>query len=649
VADATGRPESALPKLDPGSMFAGYRIDSVLDRGGMGVVYKATDLDLDRTVALKIIAPEHTQNETAVARFKVESRLAASLEHPNIVPIHRGGDFEGILYLAMRFVPGTNLRRVIDRGPMALGRIGRIVSQIAGALDAAHARGLVHRDVKPANILVSGEGEHEHIYLTDFGLTKRLGAAAGALTRTGGWVGTPDYVAPEQIQGHNVDSRADVYSLGCVLFEMLTGHVAYPKDSDMAKFWAHVSDPPPLPSTERPDLDEAFDQIVVRATAKDPDDRYPTAGEMAAAVTAAVARQEAEGRRAPAPPIAPAAGGLSATRAESPKTEPALGGAIPPPPPEDRRGAIAASAAAVRPHEPPPPGRPPRRGSASGGWLSRNKWAPVLGVLIIVAGAAVALLSGGGSSGKKPVAAKAEVGQPVKGTLSPVPTNHVTGHGSAVLRLNGNRLAVTVDTSGLLDAAPHAMHIHAGKKGVCPPASAAQPHNGHLSIATLNGGPYYGSPVSALTTRGDTSPKSIVAFNRFPTTGKIHYTRTITVSAVTAAYIRKDNAVLVVHGIDYNHNGIYDGTLERSDLKRSLTGESTAPGLCGPLVAEKTKKSGTKTAQVRPHASGAVLYTASLVVGPPTTPAAPPALGAPSSLGALCHLGDGTDAALQPA
>jgi hypothetical protein len=647
VADATGRPEPALPKLDPGSIFAGYRIDSVLDRGGMGVVYRATDVDLDRTVALKIIAPEHTQNETAVARFKVESRLAASLEHPNIVPIHRGGEFEGILYLAMRFVPGTNLRQVIDRGPMALGRIARIINQIAGALDAAHARGLVHRDVKPANILVSGEGEHEHIYLTDFGLTKRLGAAAGALTRTGGWVGTPDYVAPEQIQGHNVDRRADVYSLGCMLFEMLTGHVAYPKDSDMAKFWAHVSDPPPLPSTERPDLDKAFDEIVVRATAKAPDDRYPSAGEMAAAVTAAVARQEAEAARAPAPPIAPAAGALSATRAESPNDAPALADASPPPPPEDRRGAIAAPAAAARPRqEPPPSGRPPRRGSTGGGWLSRNKWAPALAVLIIAAGAAVALLGGGGSSGEKPAATTAEAGQPVNGTLTPVPTNRVKGHGSAKLRLNGNRLAVTVDTTGLLNGAPHAIHIHAGKRGTCPPASAAKLHNGHLSIATHNGVPYYGPPVTALTTRGDTSPKSIVAFNRFPTAGKIHYTRTINVSAVTAAYIRKDNAVLVVHGIDYNHNGIYDGTLERSDLKRSLTGESTAPGLCGPLVADKSKKaSGTKTAQVRRHG---IVFTASLVAGPPA-PTAPPALAAPSSIGALCHLGDGTNAALKRA
>ena len=293
-----------VTRLDRGSLFAGYRIEGQLDRGGMGVVYKAADPDLDRIVALKIIAPEHTQNPDAVARFKVEARLAASLEHPNIVPIHRGGEFEGVLYLAMRFVPGTNLRKVVDQGQLDLHRTGRIITAVAAALDAAHERGLVHRDVKPGNILLSGEGEHEHIYLTDFGLTKRLGSA-GSLTRPGAWVGTPDYVAPEQIQAGKVDGRADIYSLGCVLYEMLTGDVAFPKDNDMAKLWAHVTDPPPSPSLKRPDLVPAFDEVVARATAKDPDERYPRASDLAAAVDRAIAQQDAN--------LAP--DGLQATRA----------------------------------------------------------------------------------------------------------------------------------------------------------------------------------------------------------------------------------------------------------------------------------------------------------------------------------------------
>ena len=271
-------------------MFAGYRVDGLLARGGMGVVYRATDTDLDRTVALKIIAPEHTANEDAVARFKSEARLAASLEHPNIVPVHRGGEFEGVLYLAMRLVPGTNLREVINGGPLAVERVDRIMRQIADALETAHDRGLVHRDVKPANILVAGEGRNEHVYLTDFGLTKRLGSG-GSLTRSGAWVGTPDYVAPEQIQGGNVDGRTDIYSLGCVLYEMLTGTVAFPRDNDVAKLWAHVSDSPPPPSMQRPELVRSFDDAVARATAKNPDQRFAKPSELAAAVSAAVAEQ----------------------------------------------------------------------------------------------------------------------------------------------------------------------------------------------------------------------------------------------------------------------------------------------------------------------------------------------------------------------
>jgi serine/threonine protein kinase/N-acetylneuraminic acid mutarotase len=359
-----------LARLEPGSLFAGYRIDGILDRGGMGVVYKATDEELERTVALKIIAPEHTQNPDAVTRFKSEARLAASLEHPNIVPIHRGGEYHGVLYLAMRFVPGTNLRQVIDRGELSLDRVQRVVHSVASALDAAHERGLVHRDVKPANILITGAAPHEQIYLTDFGLTKKLGSPA-SLTRTGAWVGTADYVAPEQIQGGAVDGRTDVYSLGCVLYEMLTGSVAYPKDNDMAKLWAHVQDPPPSPSLKRPELVKTFDDVVARATAKDPNDRYAKASDLADAVDRAVAEQSAArgpdavhatGAAGVTPPTdehdvfvpAPARSSASETRdTEPPPTPPPGGdGSVPAPAAPSRRGArsrlvLVAAAAAV--------------------------------------------------------------------------------------------------------------------------------------------------------------------------------------------------------------------------------------------------------------------------------------------------------------
>ena len=581
-------------------MFAGYRIEQVLDRGGMGVVYKAVDPDLDRQVALKIIAPEHTQDETAVARFKTECRLAASIEHANIVPIHRGGEFDGVLYLAMRFVPGTNLRKVIDRGPLELSQVARIVSQVASALDAAHEKGLVHRDVKPANILLSGDPAKPHVYLTDFGLTKRLGSNAEGLTREGGWVGTPDYVAPEQIQGHKVDRRADVYSLGCVLFEMLTGHVAYDKDSDMAKLWAHVSDPPPLPRTIRPELIASFDDIVARATAKDPEHRYATAGDLAEVTRDAIASQERARRRsAAAAPSAVSDDDLDATRAESISGASSAGAPPPPTPP---------------PPAPPPPSPParPRRepradGAPAGAWL-RRRAKPVAGLLVLLLGVVVAVVVLGGSD---PEEKPRQLGQRIAGKLGAVPTNRVDGSGNAVMRLDGRRLSVTMTSSGLLNGAPHALHIHAGRKGTCPGREAAALHNGHLSIATHAGGPYYGPPVLAMTTTGDTSPKSILAFNRFPSSSDVAYKRTMTVTPIVASYLRRNNAVVVVHGIDYNRNGVYDGVLERSDLDRSLTGESTAPALCGPLVADKAT---TQTASAG-GAGGRLVFTAALTTG----------------------------------
>jgi hypothetical protein len=583
VPDASDRPEPALPKLGSGSVFAGYRIENLLDRGGMGVVYKAVDVDLERTVALKIIAPEHTQDATAVARFKAEARLAASLEHPNIVPIHRGGEEDGILYLAMRFVPGTNLRHVIDRGPMDLPRIARIVTDIGDALDAAHALGLVHRDVKPANILVSGEPEHEHVYLTDFGLTKRLGSV-GALTRTGSWVGTPDYVAPEQIQGHTVDCRADIYSLGCVLYEMLTGDVAYPKDTDVAKLWAHVADPPPMPSAQRPDLVDAFDEVVARATAKDPADRYPTAGDLATAVRRAVAEQQAKHER-------------EAAQATELATE---------------APAAAVAAAAV------PSSEAGTAGPTHAGWLRRHR-GPAIALVVLLACAvpvAVILLSDSSDKRSPGSALSSEpAGQRVTGDLGPVPYSKVKGVGDVVVRLNGDVATVSLKTHGLLDS-QHAMHIHAGARGECPPGSAARDHGGHLAIATGDGVPWYGPPVTALTKTGDITPKkSLLAFKRFPTVGRIRYDRRMRVGEVVASYIRHKNAVVVVHGIDYNGNGAYDfSALDHSDLKRSLPGEITAPALCGalvPVAAPQPSGSGTKTGRV--PGSGQI-YTASLKV-----------------------------------
>src|SRR5436190_14504635 len=192
----------------------------------MGVVYRAIQIGLDRNVALKVITPQYASDEEFRERFKRESRLAASIEHPNVIPIYEAGESDGVLFLSMRYVDGTDLKSVLEReGTLEPRRAARIVAQVAEALDAAHAAGLVHRDIKPANILMASG---DHVYLTDFGLTKRA-SSESALTKTGQMVGTVDYVAPEQVEGGRVDARTDVYSLGCVLYHLLTGRVPYDK------------------------------------------------------------------------------------------------------------------------------------------------------------------------------------------------------------------------------------------------------------------------------------------------------------------------------------------------------------------------------------------------------------------------------------
>ena len=267
--------------------FAGYRIDCRVGRGGMGVVYRATDLSLDRSVALKVLTEDLAGDASFRRRFVTESKLAASLDHPNVLPIHAAGEHDGILYIAMRLVPGADLRETLrEDGRIEPQRAASIIAQVASALDAAHAHGLVHRDVKPANVLVTPEG---HAYLSDFGLTKQLQNDPEA-TRTGMVLGTLDYVAPEQIRGEAIGPFTDVYSLGCMLTHLLTGEVPFTVPTEEGKLWAHFSEPPPKPSARLPQLGTRFDAIVARAMSKRPADRYATAGELGAAVLAAVAR-----------------------------------------------------------------------------------------------------------------------------------------------------------------------------------------------------------------------------------------------------------------------------------------------------------------------------------------------------------------------
>jgi DNA-binding NarL/FixJ family response regulator len=290
LSAAVVRYNETMGALSPGETFAGYVIEDVLARGGMGVVYRATELRPERTVAIKVIAPELSAEAGSRARFLRESQLAAEIEHPNVVPVLRVGEEDGQLFIVMRFIRGTDLgAKIAAERRLEPDVVARIVDQLADALDAAHAKGLVHRDVKPANVLIEQHRRGEHAYLTDFGLTKYLGSESG-VTAAGAVVGTIDYMAPEQLQGDHVDARADVYSLGCVLFEGLTGRIPFPNDSVTARMWAHMSAPPPLVSELAPDVPRQFDDVVCRALAKNPDARYATAGDLAKAALGAASR-----------------------------------------------------------------------------------------------------------------------------------------------------------------------------------------------------------------------------------------------------------------------------------------------------------------------------------------------------------------------
>ena len=274
--------------LAPGTTVAGYRVEALIGRGGMGAVYRAAEEGLGRKVALKVIAPELAQDERFRERFLRESRIAASLDHPHVIPIYQAGEQDGVLFLAMRYVEGSDLANLVaENGALEPKRALDLLSQIAEALDAAHEKGLIHRDVKPSNVLIAEAGGREHCYLGDFGLTKRTGSLSG-VSVAGEIVGTLEYVAPEQITGDPMDERSDVYSLGCVLYECLTGQSPFPRATDVALLWAHVHEEPTPPSKARPELPKELDTVLARALAKEPGRRYRSAGELIAATKSAL-------------------------------------------------------------------------------------------------------------------------------------------------------------------------------------------------------------------------------------------------------------------------------------------------------------------------------------------------------------------------
>jgi hypothetical protein len=281
--------ESRWTELADGDEFAGYRIERRLGRGGMGILYLAVEPGLERRVALKLIAPEAAADEVFARRFAEESRIAASIEHPNVVPIYAAGEEGGVPWIAMRYVAGSDLgRRLAREGKLEAAEAVALIAQLGAGLDAIHAAGLVHRDVKPANVLLGGEESADaHAYITDFGVARNVATESG-LTQTGRFVGTLDYVAPEQISGGRIDARVDVYALGCLLFKLLTGEVPFPRDGEAARLYAHLNDPPPAPSLYVPALPMALDDVVLRAMSKSPDDRFPSAGDLGRAAQAAL-------------------------------------------------------------------------------------------------------------------------------------------------------------------------------------------------------------------------------------------------------------------------------------------------------------------------------------------------------------------------
>jgi serine/threonine-protein kinase len=385
----------AFSDFAPGSQIAGYQLVEQIGRGGMAVVYRARDTRLDRWVALKILAPDLARDEVFRQRFIRESRAAAAVDHPNIIPIFDAGEAGGVLFIAMRYVGGQDVRALLDRfGALPAGRAAGIVAQVASALDAAHACGLVHRDVKPANMLLNDPAERgtaDHVYLSDFGVSKRSEATSN-LTQTGQLVGTLNYLAPEQIEGRPVDARTDVYALACTAFEMLSGTPPFKRDQSMAVLWAQLSADPPALTSRRPDLPPAVDQVIAKGLAKTPADRYATCLGFASSLQAACGLRAGELARPSANQGRPL---RSATTVNPLQAGPGRAGRSSPPVGDPF--AVPPRPAVPRPPGPPGPPGPPAelpRGYRQARRRPRSRWAvaAVFIALVLLAGGAVVAL-----------------------------------------------------------------------------------------------------------------------------------------------------------------------------------------------------------------------------------------------------------------
>jgi serine/threonine-protein kinase len=316
--------EPAIVEIAAGTEIGGYRILNLLGQGGMGVVYLADNVSTGQRVALKLLTPDLARSSGFRERFVREANYASSMRHPNVIEVFDAGEQDNVLYIAMQYVEGEDLKALLVReGRLDARRTVGILGQVASALDSAHSTGLMHRDIKPGNVMIAA-GQPEHCYLTDFGLSKNPSSDSIALTAQGEFVGTIDYTAPELVLGKKADARLDVYSLGCLFYECLAGEPPFPKERDVEVLYAHIQDPPPRVSAVRPDVPAALDDVIIKAMAKKPEDRFPTCGAFMDAARTIV------GEPAPAP---------------APPPPPPVGVPVPP--------------AAAAPPPPPPPGPPP--------------------------------------------------------------------------------------------------------------------------------------------------------------------------------------------------------------------------------------------------------------------------------------------------
>ncbi len=280
-----------MDNIQPGQMLGPYRIINQIGRGGMANVYKAYQPSMDRYVAIKVLPSQLAESQEFVQRFHQEARIIANLEHPHILPVFDYGESEGVAYFVMRYLDAGTLRDRMEAGrPLPMNEIDRIFTQLADALSYAHGRGIVHRDLKPANALIDSQG---NLFLTDFGIAKILESASPRLTQTDAIMGTPAYISPEQAQSRPVDQRSDIYSLGIILYEMVTGRVPFVADTPLAVLFKHVTDPLPLPSAVKSDIPESIEQVILKALAKDPQDRFATASDFVAAWKHALEQAEA--------------------------------------------------------------------------------------------------------------------------------------------------------------------------------------------------------------------------------------------------------------------------------------------------------------------------------------------------------------------